>query len=133
MEIEDSHDKRTSAIVIDDNLDAVEMFCDFLELNGIEVIGKGHDGYQAIELYKKFRPDIVFLDIMMPKYDGFFGLEQIRKEDKHSKIIMVTADVRSETTEKLAESKPNAIVYKPFDFDELMQTIDKVKNLEIVH
>ncbi len=132
-DMEDKHDKRTSAIVIDDSRDTVEMFCEFLEYNGIKVMGKGYDGYHAVEMYKKIRPDIVFLDIMMPKYDGFFALEQIRKEDEHSKVIMVTADLRSDTAEKLAVLKPNAIVRKPFDFDELIQTIDRVKNSGLVH
>ena len=124
---EKNHDDKVTAIVIDDNRDAVEMFCEYLDLVGIEVAGTGHDGNQAVELYKKLEPEIVFLDIMMPKYDGLYGLEQIRKIDAHSKIIILTGDMKQETAKKLHALRPTGVLYKPYDFKELKQMIHDVK------
>jgi DNA-binding response OmpR family regulator len=114
-----------TAIVIDDDLDTVELFCEYLELKGIKVIGKGYDGKEAIELYQKMRPDIVFLDIMMPHYNGFYAAEGIQKVEPNAKIIMVTADLTSNTSHKLEELK-FPVIYKPYELDDIMATIRKL-------
>ncbi len=114
-----------TAIVIDDDLDTVELFCEYLELEGIQVIGKGYDGKEAVELYQKMKPDIVFLDIMMPHYNGFYAAERIQKVDSNAKIIMVTADLTSDTANKLKELKV-PVIYKPYEFDDIMITIRKL-------
>jgi DNA-binding response OmpR family regulator len=115
----------TTAIVIDDDLDTVELFCEYLELKGIRVIGKGYDGREAVELYQKLRPHIVFVDIMMPHYDGFYAAEEIRKVDPDAKIIMITADLTSDTAHRLEELQIPAI-YKPYEFDDIMTTVSKL-------
>jgi DNA-binding response OmpR family regulator len=114
-----------TAIVIDDDLDTVELFCEHLELKGIQVIGKGHDGKEAVELYQKMKPDIVFLDIMMPYYNGFYAAEEIQKVEPNAKIIMVTADLTSDTAHKLEELKL-PVIYKPYEFDDIMIIIHKL-------
>ena len=119
-------DSSWTAIVVDDSEDIVELFSEFLEIKGVKVLAKGYNGKDAHELYKKFKPDVVFLDIMMPQYDGFYALKKIREEEPHAKIMMVTADLRAETAEKLEGLDSIALVYKPFDFDKIMQTLDKL-------
>lgn len=52
-----------NCIVIDDNQDIVDVFCDLLKLSGIEVIATGTDGLKAVELYEKFSPDVIFVDL----------------------------------------------------------------------
>lgn len=117
--------KSTTAIVIDDDLDAIELFCEYLELKGIQVIGKGYNGKEAVELYQKNRPDIVFLDIMMPYYNGFYAVDEIQKIEPNAKIIILTADLSEETVHKLEELK-FPVIYKPYDLDEVIITIFKV-------
>lgn len=116
----------TSVIVVDDDKDTVEVFCEYLDIKGISVLGKGYDGKTAVELYKEHKPDIVLLDVMMPDYDGFYGLEQIRKFDPKAKVIMVTADLTSDTEKKLVELKASAMIYKPYEIDSVIETIEKV-------
>ncbi len=120
----------TTAIVIDDDNDTVEVFSEYLETKNISVIAKGHNGKDALELYKKFKPNIVLMDVMMPDHDGAFGLQEIRKFDPNSKIILVTASVSNHTYEKLIELNASAIVYKPYDINHLLDIIDRVKNGE---
>jgi len=114
--------KNATAVVIDDDPDAVDLFSDYLENKGVKVMGKGNDGMEGFELYKKFKPDIVFLDVIMPKYDGFYTLNKIREVDKNTKVIMVTADFSPETKKKLKELKATDIIYKPYD----RKAIDRV-------
>ena len=64
---------------------------------------------------KKLKPDVIFLDVIMPNYDGFYTLNKIREIDADAKIIMVTADFSPSTKKKLKELKANDVIYKPYD------------------
>lgn len=107
--------KNATALVVDDDPDAVEMFSDYLENKGVNVIGKAKDGKEGFELYKKLKPDVVFLDVIMPNFDGFYTLQKIREIDSNAKIIMVTADFSPSTKKKLKDLKASDIIYKPYD------------------
>ena len=122
----------TSVIVVDDDRDTVEVFCEYLSIKNIQVLGRGYDGKAAVDLYQEHKPDIVLLDVMMPDYDGFYGLEQIRKHDPNAKIIMVTADLTSDTEKKLVELKASAMIYKPYEIDSVIETIEKVSKENFV-
>lgn len=69
-----------SCIVIDDNQDIVDVFCDLLKISGIQVIATGNDGMQAVELYEKHHPDVIFVDLLMPKYDGFYAIKKNKRD-----------------------------------------------------
>ena len=122
----------TSVIVVDDDRDTVEVFCEYLSIKDIQVLGRGYDGKSAVELYKQHKPDIVLLDVMMPDFDGFYGLEQIRKFDPNAKIIMVTADLTSDTEKKLVDLRASAMIYKPYEIDSVIETIEKVSKENVV-
>ena len=119
--------KETTVIVIEDDPDTAELLCEFLEIKSIKVLGKGYDGKEAVELYSKLKPDIVFIDVMMPKYDGFYALEQIRKLDPDARIIMVTADRTADTPRILDDLKATALLYKPYEFNDIMTMIEKLR------
>jgi len=115
-----------NVIVIDDDYNTVDVFTEFLELSEVKVVGKGYDGKDAVHLYKQLMPDIVFLDVMMPNYDGFYALEKIKKINPNALVVMITADLSTETEFKLDSMKANAVVYKPFDIQQIMEIIDKL-------
>ena len=122
----------TKVIVIDDDRDTVEVFCEYLGIKDIQVLGKGFSGKDAVTLYKELKPEVVLLDVMMPDYDGFYGLRNIREYDPQAKVIMVTADLTSDTEKKLKELNASAILYKPYEIDSVVSTIDKVNKGEIL-
>jgi DNA-binding response OmpR family regulator len=119
---------RTNAIVIDDEQDIVEVISEYLNFKGIEVKGTGFNGKEAVELYKKFNPDIVLMDVMMPEYSGFYGLQNIRHIDPEAKIIMVTADNSKKTYEKLKKLEASAILHKPYKIETVLETIEQIKS-----
>ena len=121
----------TRVIVVDDDRDTVEVFTEYLAMKGIDVVAKGYNGKEAVELYKEHKPDITLLDVMMPEHDGFYGLVNIRNINPNAKIIMVTADLTSDTEKKLHEFQASAILYKPYEIDNVVETIDKVSKGEI--
>ncbi|MDX1533978.1 MAG: response regulator, partial [Nitrosopumilaceae archaeon] len=118
--------KTTRAIVIDDDKDTLEIFCEFLKLKKVEVVGKARNGLEALNIYKATKPDIVLMDVMMPDYNGFFGLEKIKKFDKESKVVMVTADLTESTAQKLNDLGADEILYKPYEIEQVMKTINKL-------
>ena len=115
-----------NVLVIDDDQNTVEVFSEFLELCDITVVGNGYNGKEAVDLYSKLKPDIVFLDMMMPEYDGLYALENIRKINPNAVIMMVTADLTKETEDRLKELKPDSVVYKPFDIQQILEQIDEL-------
>jgi len=115
-----------NVLVIDDDHNIVEVFTEFLELSEVKVVGKGYDGKDAVNLYKQLKPDVVFTDVMMPDYDGFYALENIRKINPKALVVMVTADLSAETEIKLASMKATSIVYKPFDIQQILEIVDKL-------
>ena len=116
----------TNAIVIDDDFDTVEVFSDYLELKNIHVLGKGYNGKDAVDLYKKLNPDVVFLDVLMPDYDGFYALEKIRQVNPKAHVIMVTASLTAQTEDKLKDLNASAIIFKPYEIDQVIETVNRV-------
>ncbi len=113
----------TSVIVIDDSEDIVYSMSELLEIHGINVIGKGYNGLEAVQLYNKFHPDAVLLDMMMPEYDGLYALKEIRKINPKSVILIVTGGASPSMNDGVETLQPNKIIPKPVDVNNLVQTI----------
>ncbi|MGI0017519.1 MAG: response regulator [Nitrosotalea sp.] len=127
-----SENDSITAIVIDDDRDTVSVLCDFLQIKGIKVIGKGYDGLEAVELYKKLRPDVIFLDVMMETYDGLYALEKIKEIKSDAIVIMVTADLTNDTYDKLVALDASSIVYKPYDINEIIHILNKLSAKSVI-
>jgi len=118
----------TNAIVVDDEKDVLDVFCEYLHVKGINVLATGNNGLDAVNLYKRFKPDVVLMDLIMPQYDGFYGLEKIRQYDPNSKVIIFSASLTPEYIKTLREMKASAITQKPYDMDLVVKLIDKIIN-----
>jgi len=113
-----------TAIVIDDDYDTVDTFSELLEEQQITVVGKGYNGKEAIDLFSKHSPDVVFVDIMMPDGSGFHAIRNIKKINDKAKIIAVTADLKPSTNEKLMDLKVHGLVYKPLDIEKIVYLVN---------
>jgi len=78
------------AVVVDDDKDTVALFSEILQGNNIKVVGKGYNGQEAAFLYQKLKPDVIFLDVIMPVYDGIYGLNKIREMNPDAVVIITT-------------------------------------------
>jgi len=110
-------------IVVDDDKNTAQVFADILELMGLEIVGKGYNGDDAVSLYNDYRPDISFIDVVMPQRNGFYALEKIRECNPEAKVVAVTADFTQETQQRLESMKISAIIYKPFNPDEIKRVL----------
>lgn len=108
-----------NAIIIDDNVDLINTYSEILEVNGIKVIGTGNDGKMALDLYKKYKPSVVILDMKMPKFDGNYAIKHIKEFDPNARIIVMTGYTECEPD--LEEIY--AIIQKPTNIDDLIELV----------
>ena len=128
---------KITAIVIDDEKEITNVLCDYLRLVSIDVVGFGYSGKDAVRLYEKYKPDIVFLDFHMPHFDGPYALFKIRRKYPLAHVIMITGDNSLDTIPKIEELKPNFIIHKPFNMTEILMLVkklepDKAKSIQII-
>ena len=114
---------KITILIIDDDHDAVDTLYRIVSDNNIKVIGKGYNGLEAVELYKKLKPDVIVLDILMPKYDGHYAIDNIKEFDPDAKILVITADVSELTGLKLRDKKIQ-FLYKPYEHDDIISQIE---------
>lgn len=114
------------AIVIDDDKDTSSMFSEILQSNNIEVVGKGYNGQDAAFLYQKLRPDVVFLDVNMPVYDGVYGLGKIREINSDAIVIITATKMTISSQIALNKLKPSAIIREPIDMDDIIKTVNQL-------
>lgn len=112
-----------TCIIVDDDVPTTKVFSELLELMGLQVVGKGFSGSEAVCLYRQHRPNVAFIDMMMPKSDGLYAIEKIRESDPKAKIVAVTADLTLETHLKLKKMNVTAVICKPFSQHEIKQVL----------
>lgn len=117
-----------TAIVVDNDRDIVEVFSDILEMLEFDVVSKGYDGGDAIKMYKKFKPDVIFMDVHMEDLHGDQALKEIRIIDQDVKIVMVTGDMSKNMEDTLEKYGASAIIHKPFDIKIINEIISELDN-----
>jgi two-component system response regulator (stage 0 sporulation protein A) len=113
-------------VMADDNREFVNLMNQyFSEQDDMEIIGVGFNGVEILEVLENEQPDIIILDIIMPRLDGLAVLEKIRMENLQSqaKIIMLTAFGQEEITKRAVELGASFYILKPFEMDVLANRI----------
>lgn len=123
--------KKSTIIIIEDDVDMAEIFEEWAKSAEISVLGTGHDGKEAVGLFEKHRPQIVVLDLMMPYFDGFYAMEHIRKIDPDAKFLVLTADITDVTKSRIEQMKSISLIYKPYDLDDVINEIKKLASQQV--
>ena len=114
-------------LAVDDDVDILDLLEISLESDGYDVITAG-DGLDAIAKAKSHVPDLIVLDLMMPKMDGFEVIDNLRLDSQTRAIPVIMLTARAQITEKLQGLDAGADDYitKPFDLKELSARIKAV-------
>lgn len=123
--------KKPTIVIVEDDIDMAEIFEEWAKSADISVLGIGHDGKEAVELFEKHRPQIMVTDLMMPYYDGFYAMENIRKIDPDAKFLVLTADITDVTKSRLMQMKTISLMYKPYDLDDVINEIKKLASPQV--
>ncbi|MFB5607680.1 MAG: response regulator [Candidatus Nitrosomaritimum yanchengensis] len=114
------------AVIVDDDKETVALFSEILSGNNIEVVGKGYNGQEAAFLYQKLKPDVIFLDVIMPVYDGIYGITKIREMNPDAIVIITTNQMTINAQIALNKLRPSAIIKEPIDVDEIIKKVNQL-------
>ena len=112
-------------LITDDSILARKQLKDIISTLGSPVFIEAVDGQDAIDKYKESKPDLVFLDIVMPKKDGNAAIREIMEFDPEANII-IASSVGTQSKLKLAlEAGAKDFIQKPLDKDQVVKVVSK--------
>jgi len=111
-------------ILIADDSDAIRLVLkDILSIGEHEIVGEATDGAEAVDSYRQYNPQILLLDLAMPKKDGFTVVKEIIAYDPDAKIILITASDDQKVIQQCLDHGASSYISKPFDFNGVLESI----------
>jgi two-component system chemotaxis response regulator CheY len=114
-----------TVLIADDSLFMRTRIRQIIEQDLYCVIAEAKDGEEAISSFEVYRPDIVLLDLTMPKVDGLTALKEIMTINKNTKVVIFSALATNYTIIEALRLGAKDFIVKPY-FDELITTINKL-------
>lgn len=122
--------EKLNIVLADDNDGMLELIDDAISIEkDFEIVGKAGDGEEAYRLIKDKQPDVVLLDVIMPKLDGLGVIEKVREDKTISKVpefVMLSAVGHEDITEVAFNLGANYYVMKPFDNNILVRRLHTI-------
>lgn len=112
-------------IMIADDSESIRLVLrDILAIGKHTVVGEAIDGADAVEKFSQLNPDILLLDLAMPKKDGLTVVQEVMSSHSDAKIILITASDDQKVIQKCLDAGAVAYISKPFDFDNVLKIIN---------
>lgn len=119
-------DSQKNILIIDDDFEIVQSLTHALQARGYEV-NHAHDGNAGLAIIETKFPDLVILDIMMPKRSGFLVLERIRQSfQEPCPVIIITANEGQRHQQYAEMLGVSEYLHKPFTIDTLLKSVSKL-------
>lgn len=117
----------TKILIVDDDLCIRTLLSKFLQRQGFETI-LAEDGLAGVEIAKKFHPDLIILDVVMPRMDGFRAARLIKfyKPLMNIPIVFLTARNTANEIEMAQKTRAEAYITKPFEVHQILLIINKL-------
>lgn len=113
-------------LVVDDAAFMVMMISNMLKELGHEVVGTAGNGREAVEEYKRLKPDVVTMDMTMPEVNGIEGVKLIKAFDASAKIVMCSAMGQQSMVLEAITAGALDFVVKPFTKDRVGEALGKL-------
>lgn len=113
-------------LIVDDSRTSRKILREILETAGHTIAGEGVDGEDGYLKYKELKPDLVTLDITMPKLDGIETLQLIKKCNEDARVVMITAAGQKEKMIQAIKHGAAEFITKPYEPDDVKNIIEKV-------
>ncbi len=126
---------KAKILIVDDEKANVLLLEDILENEGYVNFKSMLDSRNALDMYKKFRPDLVLLDLNMPYLDGFQVMEQLKEleKDSYAPVLVLTAQADRNTRLRALALGARDYIEKPFDITEVTQRILNMLEIRLLH
>jgi two-component system chemotaxis response regulator CheY len=113
-------------LVADDASFMRQMIREIVESEGHEVIAEASDGIEAIDQFKNHHPDVVTMDIVMPRRSGIDAVKAILEFDPTARVVMCSALGQETLVTEALQAGAHDFIVKPFKPDAVIKTLDKV-------
>jgi two-component system chemotaxis response regulator CheY len=117
-------------LIADDAPFMREVLRDILAEAGLEVVAEAGDGIEAIEQYRKYTPDLVTLDIVMPRKNGLDGLRGILETDPGACVVMCSALGQESLVMEALDAGARDFVVKPFKPEQVRNVVERALKKE---
>jgi two-component system chemotaxis response regulator CheY len=113
-------------MIVDDALFMRNMLKDICARAGFEVVAEADNGEAAVALYREHRPDLVTMDIVMPRRSGIEALQEIMAADPQARVIMVSALGQDSLVLEAVEAGARDFIVKPFKEEKVLEVVRRV-------
>lgn len=117
---------RGGILVVDDSRMSRKMLRTILEEGGYTVVAEAANGEEGLEAYRQYRPEVVTMDITMPRMDGIAALEQIKACDRSTKVVMITAAGQQQKIIEALKLGAEKFITKPYERSEVLAVMETV-------
>ncbi|MCR5118663.1 MAG: response regulator [Lachnospiraceae bacterium] len=127
-DVSDSYESvgKGTILIVDDSRMSRTMLRGIFERGGYTVVMEAANGEDGVEAYKKYLPDIVTLDITMPKKDGISALEEIMAFDPDALVVMITAAGQQDKLINALRIGARQFISKPYSEEEILFNINSL-------
>jgi len=115
-----------TVLVCDDAIFMRTMISDILQQSGFEVVGEAGTGVEAVAQYRKLKPDLVTMDIVMPDMGGIDAVREITKFDPNARILMCSAMGQQALVVEAIQAGAKDFVVKPFQPSRVLEAVQRV-------
>jgi len=115
-----------TVLVCDDAIFMRTMISDILQQSGFDVIGEAETGVEAVAQYRKLKPDLVTMDIVMPDMGGIDAVREITKFDPGARILMCSAMGQQALVVEAIQAGAKDFVVKPFQPSRVLEAVQRV-------
>ena len=115
-----------TAMIVDDELFFREMLRDILVKGGFQVVAEASDGVEAVEQYRRHRPQITVMDLFMPEQNGIDAIKEIISFDPDARILIYTGMGFDEDVEVALKAGAREVILKTFLPEEVTEVINRV-------
>ncbi len=113
-------------MVVDDAIFMRRMLADILKQGGYEVVAEAANGKDGVQQYKKNKPDMVTMDIIMPQMGGIDAVKEIVKSDGKAKILMVSAMGQQQLVVEAIQAGAKDFIVKPFESSRVLSAVERI-------
>jgi two-component system chemotaxis response regulator CheY len=115
-------------LIVDDTMFMRTLLKNILFSGGHDIVGEAENGEMAVEMYASLKPDLVTMDVVMPKMNGIEALKTIRAQDSGARVVMCTAVGQEQMVKLAIKTGAKGYIVKPFQAPKVLEEVGNILN-----